>query len=58
VLLDDRLANLVEALRSGVVPLCVARDPYHAAGCLELGIPPATPREAARALASLAGQLG
>uniref|UniRef100_A0A7J3X787 ATP-grasp domain-containing protein n=1 Tax=Thermofilum pendens TaxID=2269 RepID=A0A7J3X787_THEPE len=57
VLLDDRLSNLVEALRSGVVPLCVTRDPYRAAGCLELGIPPATPREAARALASLAMQL-
>ncbi|MEZ0346379.1 MAG: hypothetical protein ABWK01_07500 [Infirmifilum sp.] len=54
ILIDDRLGNLVEAVRAGATPILASKNPYQAAGSLRLGIPAAPPREVAELLARIA----
>jgi hypothetical protein len=51
LVVDDRLENLVEALRLGAVPLHASRDAYRAAQAVRLGVPSGRPREVLALLA-------
>ena len=51
LVVDDRLENLVEALRLGAVPLHASRDAYRAAQAVRLGVPSGGPREVLALLA-------
>ena len=54
VAVDDKLENLVKALRLGATPLHASQNPYRSAQASRLGIPSAPPSRLARFLATVA----